>query len=156
MYNHIYIQLNLLSNYCSHIYWLLSSLIAIKFSLCIANSSDNNVHFTCQWYLSYITAIGPASSNSLPRLIYHEARSTCQAKMPAKLLAVARRPDGLRDKHHVDQNIPTLKLYYLTSGRQRLYQTATKYDTQKCHSITGIFLMCTCNKSTIGSTNGCR
>ena len=40
--------------------------------------------------------------------------------MPAKLLAVARRPDGLRDKQHVDQNIPTLKLYYLTSGRQRL------------------------------------
>ena len=51
--------------------------------------------------------------------------------MPAKLLAVARRPDGLRDKQHVDQNIPTLKLYYLTSGRQRLHQTATKYDTPK-------------------------
>ena len=56
--------------------------------------------------------------------------------MPAKLLAVARRPDGLRDKQHVDQNIPTLKLYYLTSGRQRPHQTATKYDqTQKCHII---------------------
>ena len=55
--------------------------------------------------------------------------------MPAKLLAVARRPDGLRDKQHVTQNIPTLKLYYLTSGRQRLYQTSTKYDqTQKCHN----------------------
>ena len=54
--------------------------------------------------------------------------------MPAKLLAVARRPDGLRDKQHVVQNIPTLKLYYLTSGRQRLHQTATKYDQpQKCH-----------------------
>ena len=59
--------------------------------------------------------------------------------MPAKLLAVARRPDGLRDKQHVDQNIPTLKLYYLTSGRQRLHQTATKYDQpQKCHTCTGI------------------
>ena len=57
--------------------------------------------------------------------------------MPAKLLAVARRPDGLRDKQHVDQNIPTLKLYYLTSGRQRLHQTATKYDQpQKCHMCT--------------------
>ena len=57
--------------------------------------------------------------------------------MPAKLLAVARRPDGLRDKQHIDQNIPTLKLYYLTSGRQRLYQTSTKYDqTQKCHTLT--------------------
>ena len=51
--------------------------------------------------------------------------------MPAKLLAVARRPDGLRDKHHVAHNIPTLKLYYLTSGRQRLHQTATKYDNPK-------------------------
>ena len=51
--------------------------------------------------------------------------------MPAKLLAVARRPDGLRDKQHVDQNIPTLKLYYLTSGRQRLHQTATNYDNPK-------------------------
>ena len=56
--------------------------------------------------------------------------------MPAKLLAVARRPDGLRDKQHVDQNIPTLKLYYLTSGRQRLHQTSTKYDqTQICHTL---------------------
>ena len=51
--------------------------------------------------------------------------------MPAKLLAVARRPDGLRDKQHIDQNIPTLKLYYLTSGRQRLHQTATNYDNPK-------------------------
>ena len=56
--------------------------------------------------------------------------------MPAKLLAVARRPDGLRDKQRVDQNIPTLKLYYLTSGRQRLNQTSTNYDQpQKCHKI---------------------
>ena len=61
--------------------------------------------------------------------------------MPAKLLAVARRPDGLRDKQHVDQNIPTLKLYYLTSGRQRLYQTSTKYDqTQKCHIYIYLYL----------------
>ena len=42
--------------------------------------------------------------------------------MPAKLLAVARRPDGLRDKHHVAHNIPTLKLYYLTHRGETIYR----------------------------------
>ena len=91
----------------------------------------NQIIMSISLGISHISAIGPAPSNSLPRLNYHEARSTCQDTFPAKLLAVARRPDGLRDKQHVDQNIPTLKLYYLTSGRQRPHQTATNYDNPK-------------------------
>ena len=46
----------------------------------------------------------------------HEGRSPCQDTFPAELLAVARRPNVLHDKPHVDQNILTLKLYLSNLG----------------------------------------
>ena len=52
----------------------------------------------------------------LPKNETTRARSPCRDAFPAELLAVARRPSGLRVKSHVAQNIPTLKLYLSNLG----------------------------------------